>query len=552
MTNPALQLNQLFADPLLAQSLKGGNALLGNLGTPNAKNAQAFGGLLSGLMAMRKNPLLEMTPAVDASTSDLTQADLLKGLPADLLALINANAAAQKNDDITDGILNALSTSHNAAKGKNLFALVDDPELASALAGLAAKLQSLQTGVESTLLQTTLNAANAGLTPNMSSDMAKLHDFAKRMQNDGTLTIADMDLDTFQAFKKLAFADIAPYLTQPRNVVVDGKSVMKVAGGPSFLNEGNTDLTTLATDISLQSILDQTPIAPNNTGMDTLLLAQVTTLSTAQQNAGTSPLPTLTPDALNADASGKTAPALTATPQTTISGSSQNNAQGGQLGANNNAANFAAPSTSESRGFSDVPFADLLGDAATAAGDGAEFLNLKPTADSTSPQSAASTLMHSARAGQLHPGSHLVSLTVQRNLTPSTSGTERNLIINMEPESLGRIQVTLQFGDNKALKVHLVAERPEALALMQKDLGALERTLADAGLDTSAEDSFTFDLASDESFSESTPQDSGDNAQNSASKQSDDEFGTPLANIETVMPIFVDPNTGLTHVNIVV
>lgn len=555
MTNLALQLNQLFSDPLLAQSLKGGNPLLGQLmqgANTGEKKAQAFGGLLSSLMATRTNPLLEMTPATDTPKTDLTQSDLLKGLPDDLLTLINANAAAQKSDDVTDGILDALSSTPINTQGKNnLFAVIDDPELASALAGFAAKLQALHTGVEPTLLQTDLNNATG-----MSDALAKLNDFANRLQNDTSLSIADTDLKTFQAIKKLAYTDIAPFLTQTRNVVVDGKSVMKVAGGPAFLSEDNTDITALALDLALQPVINQALIHAQQTqptpAIDTLLLAQSAPQSLPLQNAASSPLTGTTPsgDAL-ADATGKPATPPSAaqtistpnTPAMNVQQSASPTTQG---------SGEKTPSTAQSRGFTNASFADAMDDASIANGDSLDFLTLKPTADSNNPQNAASTLMHAARAGQPHPSTHLVSVTIARNLNPSTPGSERNLIINMEPESLGRVQVTLQFGENKTLKVHLVAERPEALALMQKDLGALERTLANAGLDTSASDSFTFDLASGDDFAEQMSQDSGDNAQNSSSKQSDDEFGTPLANIETVMPIFVDPNTGLTHVNIVV
>jgi len=71
------------------------------------------------------------------------------------------------------------------------------------------------------------------------------------------------------------------------------------------------------------------------------------------------------------------------------------------------------------------------------------------------------------------------------------------------------------------------------------------------GLDTSAADSISFNLAEGDSFSQSMQDPSGQShAKNNSA--AGNGVGTDNAEIETVMNIFVDPATGLTHVNVVI
>jgi hypothetical protein len=65
--------------------------------------------------------------------------------------------------------------------------------------------------------------------------------------------------------------------------------------------------------------------------------------------------------------------------------------------------------------------------------------------------------------------------------------------IRLDPPELGRIDVRLEVDGDARVRVHLVVERAEALDFLQRDARALERALADAGLDTDAE-SLSFSL----------------------------------------------------------
>lgn len=65
--------------------------------------------------------------------------------------------------------------------------------------------------------------------------------------------------------------------------------------------------------------------------------------------------------------------------------------------------------------------------------------------------------------------------------------------IRLDPPELGRIDVRMEVDGESRVRVHLVVERPEALDFLQRDARALERALADAGLDADAE-SLSFSL----------------------------------------------------------
>jgi flagellar hook-length control protein FliK len=54
--------------------------------------------------------------------------------------------------------------------------------------------------------------------------------------------------------------------------------------------------------------------------------------------------------------------------------------------------------------------------------------------------------------------------------------------IRLEPEDLGRVEVRLEIGDDGAVQAHLVVDRVETLALLQRDAKTLEGAFEQAGL----------------------------------------------------------------------
>ncbi|MEX2644443.1 MAG: flagellar hook-length control protein FliK [Acetobacterales bacterium] len=62
-------------------------------------------------------------------------------------------------------------------------------------------------------------------------------------------------------------------------------------------------------------------------------------------------------------------------------------------------------------------------------------------------------------------------------------GAER-VQIQLRPEHLGRVEVKLDFGHDGRVHTTVTADRPDTLAQLQRDSGALERALQQAGLNT--------------------------------------------------------------------
>ncbi|MFC7693000.1 flagellar hook-length control protein FliK [Paeniroseomonas aquatica] len=63
------------------------------------------------------------------------------------------------------------------------------------------------------------------------------------------------------------------------------------------------------------------------------------------------------------------------------------------------------------------------------------------------------------------------------------SGQAPRLTVALEPESLGRVEIRIERGaDGEASSVRVLAERPETLALLQRDARDLDRALGQAGV----------------------------------------------------------------------
>lgn len=78
----------------------------------------------------------------------------------------------------------------------------------------------------------------------------------------------------------------------------------------------------------------------------------------------------------------------------------------------------------------------------------------------------------------------------------SLAGTN-HFEIRLDPKDLGRIDVTLDIDkDLGTVKAHLVVDRPETLALLQRDAGSLQQALAQAGL-AAGDGSINLSLRSD-------------------------------------------------------
>lgn len=96
-----------------------------------------------------------------------------------------------------------------------------------------------------------------------------------------------------------------------------------------------------------------------------------------------------------------------------------------------------------------------------------------------------------AATGQTLPPqtTQMIAYQIQRNAAAKVD----SFTLQLEPADLGRLDVELKFHRDGSVQAHLTADRPETLAMLQKDSAHLERILQQAGFDTNDE-SLSFDL----------------------------------------------------------
>ncbi len=85
--------------------------------------------------------------------------------------------------------------------------------------------------------------------------------------------------------------------------------------------------------------------------------------------------------------------------------------------------------------------------------------------------------------------SEMIAVQIQRNASAKID----TFTLQLDPADLGRMDIELKFGNDGSLKAHLTVERPETLAMLQKDSVQLERLLQQSGLNTDGQ-SLSFDL----------------------------------------------------------
>ncbi len=90
---------------------------------------------------------------------------------------------------------------------------------------------------------------------------------------------------------------------------------------------------------------------------------------------------------------------------------------------------------------------------------------------------------------QPSPLTQMVNIQLQRGLNAKIETMTLQLI----PAELGRLDIKLKFGKDGSIKAHMIVDKPETLALLQKDSYHLEKILQQTGLDAD-ENSLSFDL----------------------------------------------------------
>lgn len=591
MASMALQISQMNA------TLQGG--LQGFLnGTLTPQQNVAFQALMAGLLQGQSTQ--KATPSIlpDGTTATVqTQAqftmDDLKALSPQALQTLIAQMLSQKTTAtplISDALSGTSPLSTDTSKN-DVYAIIDDPDMAAALLGFLNSAQATQTSVTKAAGLRQSIANQFIVTTEKEVDLAAL-------APQPTLTLP-ADGDSFQAVKKLAFADLAPFLTKPRTVRIDSHQVAEIAQGPSFLQSSLTltdfaaatglapTLTPQITDAQIKALVTaqtqgqpviQTPTAalqasvsvskaattvanapviPNSklSLSNPLWLAGLRTQGTATPDSGDGqstaatgkPKDAALPTAQNATTALQTNPLLQATTKTPAqllaAGLVPNPASTAQI--------QVMPSNSATRGF------ELAASKTDSTNiDGSSFsliqgseLGLKVQADGLQTAGFSNSLMASSRATHLHPSTQLVSVALQKAAQQGDVPGEQAFTIQLDPPQLGRLRIVMQIAQDKSVKASLMAERPETLSLLQRDAQALERTLNAAGLDVSSRDGLQFTLGDSGNFDQSK------GGQYQGGQGSTPQQGQDTASgidIQSAMTWFIDPITGQQHVNMMV
>jgi len=109
-----------------------------------------------------------------------------------------------------------------------------------------------------------------------------------------------------------------------------------------------------------------------------------------------------------------------------------------------------------------------------------------------------------------------ISVKIQKAIH---QGADR-INIKLHPAHLGRVEVRMDIGRDGQLSAIILAEKPETLDLLQKDVRGLERALQQAGLDTNS-NSFNFGLKNNGAQQPSQDRKNADNSDQNLSENVD-------------------------------
>ena len=85
---------------------------------------------------------------------------------------------------------------------------------------------------------------------------------------------------------------------------------------------------------------------------------------------------------------------------------------------------------------------------------------------------------------------------VKVNITKSAVKGVDKIDVHLKPEELGHIEIKMQIGKDGKLQAHIIANRPETVEMLQKEVQSLEKAFNDAGFQTD-EGSLNFSFRDD-------------------------------------------------------
>jgi hypothetical protein len=168
-----------------------------------------------------------------------------------------------------------------------------------------------------------------------------------------------------------------------------------------------------------------------------------------------------------------------------------------------------------------------------------ESTHFNPLFTITGPGSLTNLTTQAPSASAPHPATQMVAASI---LKSAGNQGDRNILVQLDPPELGRVEIRLSFNKDKAVKAVVLAERGETVTMLQRDAHVLERALQSIGLNS--EGSISFELAGEQDFNQNGRHD----GYHGSGSRSGDEFSDDA--IDTTMTWYVDMATGHTRYNI--
>ena len=430
----------------------------------------------------------------------MTAADLQNMSPADLAAKIAA-MLQQQNVSLPASLQNMLPSDlankiaaliqKNGADATATTAI--KPSLTSDLiAQQSSNVQDVQTKEQvakkiASMLEQQQQSGATALTP---IQLQQLKDQIAQLQSaPGTISADTMnqlktDLTSFLTAQGVSQPTIAGFMADLTQTLQNNQAAASTTVPATQTTGQQSQTNTATTPVATQNAAAQStnPTAPAPQITDTWLNSSgkvVLPKSTATQIGGkdaAAAANTLPQQAANAGQQPQPAGPLP-TPSAKISGLSVNPALINAL-ANNNGGNSNSGGFGSQGGNTPQQQFDLTGSAALLQPASADTLNNQNFTNylNTSPSQASAT-------------TQMINIQMQRNIGDGMN----SMTLQLEPAELGKLNVKLNFAKDGSVKAHMTVDKPETLALLQKDSIHLQRALQQSGVDVD-ENSLSFDL----------------------------------------------------------
>jgi hypothetical protein len=161
---------------------------------------------------------------------------------------------------------------------------------------------------------------------------------------------------------------------------------------------------------------------------------------------------------------------------------------------------------------------------------------------------ATNALINNASAGQSHPATQAVALSLTKFAQTGKAGETDRYRLQLDPPEMGRLDIEMDFLDGGKVKTVIMVDKPETLAMLQKDMNTLIKAMQDAGFENMSQNDLSFSLSQDNN--------AGDHANNKGNnghgQSSSDMIDGDLHVLESEMSVIIDPITGQKHVNMLV